>query len=782
MKLPGYAIRIILALLFLVAAGARFATTSGSQYPYFKGESAMNYRDALTVSDRGSGLDRQTNKSNWPEGYRPARVRPVAVEYLTGAAIGVSSWLSDADPRQVTRRFVVYFFSLCVFTLYALTRNLWGSQAAGLLAAFLAAFFPPLVEATNGRELAHTPIALVLVTLHLLSLQRFARGSLWTGGAGMAATVFLLVGAWVVSPYYIVACVVVATLLYPMEPGRRKVLTLVHLLAFLAAAVSFPHARELRLAFSWQASLLVACSAQVYISARTQRLFGWMRGGAFVLAAGAVLTILATPLRAGAGMDLPALKYVFYKIRFLSGPPAAPSLLPDQIRWLWSSDHAAPGAPALIEFFLPFVFFVPAALIYARKHLWEDGDAVTARARWLVTGAAAAIGTLLYLGDRSAVALAALAAIPLAALAARPLERNKKLLGGATAVGALLIVLQLLWPSGRANAALQIAKAFGIAGRDESKVMWVSLENTDRELVRFVATRTSTRDPFLGKPELTALLLTFSGRTSVLLEGASSGQYTRKNTELTGLMYGDEELLYARCRELGIKYVLYSIDYLLDTTRYSPAYAAGAPVVPYRCAAVSMHFYPEALVHFNLVYQNDHHRLFRVTDTQQPLFFTDHPPVYQREILERNGDTYGAFLDRVNQLMLNYADAMRAASGGNFDAALRRLTWCLREAPMFTQARLAVGTTLLDQGKPEEAKGVFLSVVGYAPDNALGLYYAAQTLSQLGENDQALGLLELLFTATKDTELLQRANLLKSIIERGATVAPDGGKSAPAPR
>jgi hypothetical protein len=784
MKLPGYAIKIILVLLFFVAAGARFSTTSGSLYPYFKGESAMNYRDALNVSERGTpgALDQPTTKSNWPEGYRPARIRPAGVEYLTGAAIRTATWLSDADTRQITRRFVVYFFSLCVFTLYALTRNLWGSQAAGLLAAFLAAFFPPLIEASNGREFGHTPFALVMVTLHLLALQRYARGARWTGGVGAAVTTFLLVGSWEIAPYYIVACVAAATLFYPMDPGKRRVLAAVHLAAFLAAAAAFPHARALRLAFSWQASLLAACCVQAYLSPRVGRLSGWTRGVPFVLAACAALTLVITPLRAGAEADLPALKYVFYRIRFLFDRPAAPSLLPDQIRWLWSSDHASPGASTLIGFFLPFLFFVPAALAHGRRHSRGDDPGEAARARLFLAGTAAAAGMLMYAVDRSAVALAAVAAIPLAGLAARPLELGKKLLGGVAAVGSMLIVLQLLWPSGRANAALQLARAFGVAHRDNSQVFWVSLGNTDRELVRFVATRTSTREPFLGKPELTALLLTFSGRTSVLLEGGRSKQHAQKNVDLTALMYGDERPLYQRCRELGVRYVLYSIDYLLDTTRYSPSYLSGVTVVPNGCVSVSMHFTPESLVHFNLVYENDHYRLFRVTDEQEPLFITDHPPVYQGDILERNGDTYGAFLDRINRVMLTYTDAMRASSAGNFDSALRRLTWCLQQAPMFTRARVAVGTTLLDQGKLEDARDVFMSVLGYAPDNTLALYYAAYTLSQLDENDKAIELLQLLSTTTNDRDLLEKADLLKAIIERDApSVAPDGDNPDDAP-
>jgi len=264
-KIPDYAIKIILALVFLCAAGARFASTSASRYVYFAGESAMNYRDALTVSQSPGAnvLDRHTDKSNWPTGYRPARVRPVGVEQFAGAVLKTATWLGGGDTRTIARRLVVFFFSLCVFTVYALTRNLWGSQAAGLMAAALVAVFPPLVEASNGREIGHNTFALVLVTFHLLFLQRIARASgdtapaRWIAGAvGTALTGFALMASWELATHYLAACSTIAALFYPLTAPQRRVIVAAHLAAFIAGAVVLPHSVESRMAFSWPASLL----------------------------------------------------------------------------------------------------------------------------------------------------------------------------------------------------------------------------------------------------------------------------------------------------------------------------------------------------------------------------------------------------------------------------------------------------------------------------------------------------------------------------------------------
>jgi hypothetical protein len=317
-----------------------------------------------------------------------------------------------------------------------------------------------------------------------------------------------------------------------------------------------------------------------------------------------------------------------------------------------------------------------------------------------------------------------------------------------------------------------------VAYRDHTKLLWVSMENTDQELVRFVVTRTSTKDPILGMPEVTALLLTFGGRTSVLLEGGYAKGLSHKRVEMTLLLYGSEDKLYLRCRNKGIRYVLYSIDYLLDTTRYSPSYLAGLPVTPERCVAATMQFAPEALTHFNLVYENDRYRLFRVTDKMEPVFLTDHPPVYQREILELHGDDHESFRERIGRIMLVYSEAGQLAASGSFDAAIARLMWCVQQAPGFTSARVSLGAALLDNGETERAKNVLMSVIQYAPDNPDALYLAADALSRLGENEEALSLLKILYGITRDTKLLDRARLLESLIGQGAS-EPDSGTPEP---
>jgi hypothetical protein len=760
MTLSRYATLTVLALIYVVAVGARLHTGTQTS-PYFHGASAMNYRHAMAVAD-GHSLTASTNKANWPDGYRPAAYRASGVEYFAGYTYKVVHYFSNVDGRVFVRRFVVLLFSLCVFTLYAFVRRLWDCQAAGLLAAGLVAAFVPLVHATNGREFGHTPFAILLITVHALALLDFHRRGKVASGVAAAAVGFLLVAAWELGVYYVAAalCVVVFVGARP-GPGRVWV-TGLHAVAVVSACALLPYLRGTRAAFSWPVVLTVLVAAAEFLPGR----LGRPRRALAVAVATLVLTAILSPLRAGASESVPVVGYAWTRLRFLFAKPTSPQLLPDAIRALWSVDHAPPSAAARLDFFLPLAFFAVGMGLAWRERM------ASRRTALLTTTVAGAAAVVAFALDRSAVALAAVAVLPALASVGVGFRAAARSRAPVVAVGAYLVLAQLVFPYGAANPVFQIEKSSGVALRDPDKFLWVGLEDTDKGLVRFVATRTAVANPFLSSTDLTALLLTFSGRTSVPLPGAIDAGHLERNARLAHAVYEDEAHLYETCRRLGVRYVVYSIDMFLDTTKYSPCYLAGLRDVSPESAAFQMQFHPESLHQFTLVYENEHHRLFKVTPEQQPVFLTDHPPVYQFEVFDRVARDVPAFRQRVIDLMISYHDAREAAYRGEYDVALKKLDWCLEVAPRFTLARIAKGTTLSLAGRFEEARDVLLSVLEYAPDNPNALYHAAYALAALGETDRAREYLDVFFTTAKDKELIEKGRMLKTFIEQGVPVTP----------
>jgi tetratricopeptide (TPR) repeat protein len=386
-----------------------------------------------------------------------------------------------------------------------------------------------------------------------------------------------------------------------------------------------------------------------------------------------------------------------------------------------------------------------------------------------MVGGGAALAALL---DRSLLPVAAPVMIAVAAGAGRSLARSVGRRGTWVAVAALVACAGTLFRNGAPDVAYQLSKVAGWGSRDPHSFLWVSLQNTDRELVRFVASRTSVRESFLAPDDLSALLLAFSGRTIVALPGGLSKAPAERQVELTRVLYRSEEELYQLCHDQRIDYVLYSVDVLLDTGRYSPRYRAGVRSIDPESVAFQMHFEPESLRRFTLLYENDHYRLFDVTGSPQPIFATDHPPFYQPALLAKANRDVEAFRRLAVEIMLTYADAVNARARGNAEGARRRLEWCLLQAPRFSMARLALADALMDLDRYDDARRVVAKLIEYAPDNTQALYYSAYVNAYLGRMDEAKPYLTLLLSLERDPEMLRRARALQAMVEQGIRPRP----------
>jgi hypothetical protein len=302
--------------------------------------------------------------------------------------------------------------------------------------------------------------------------------------------------------------------------------------------------------------------------------------------------------------------------------------------------------------------------------------------------------------------------------------------------------------------------------------VWVSLENTDRELIRFIATRTAVSDAILAPADLSALLLAFSGRTIVELPGATSRAAAERHVALARAMYGDAAGLHRLCRENSIDYVLYSIDVLLDSGRYGPRYLAGVETIDPASVVFQMHFDPASIRNFTLLYENDHYRLFKVTDGPEPVFLTDHPLFFQPEQFVQAGRDLETFRERVVHLMIACAEGVNAGAAGDASGSRARLEWCVKQAPRFTRARMALADALMDLQRYEEARAQVAAVIEYAPDHSLALYYAAYLEVQLERPEAARPYLTLLFAQERDPALLQKARTLQSYIDKQLPIKP----------
>jgi len=351
------------------------------------------------------------------------------------------------------------------------------------------------------------------------------------------------------------------------------------------------------------------------------------------------------------------------------------------------------------------------------------------------------------------------------------LQRRRRVQSGLLAVAVYSALSGVVMAGKSVDIPHQVARAAGVVSLDPATFVWISFENTDRELIRFISTRTSVGESVLAPEDLSAVLLAFSGRTSLQLPGTTSRETSQRHVELTRSLYRDEAALYELCRRELIDYVVYSVDVLLDQGEYSPQSLAGISALDPRSIAARMHFEPESLQHFTLIYENDHYRLFKVTASPQPIFLTDHPLFFQPGLFVRDGRDINHFRDHVIWLMVTYANALNARVRGNAEESATLLDTCTRQAPRFTRARLALADALMDLGRYEAARDQVARVIEYAPDNATALYAAAFVQVQMGNREAAMPFLQLL-AQTGDRAMIEKGSTLQYYLDHNIPLKP----------
>lgn len=762
MTLSKTGVRALLLLLFVGAIWVRWSGLNERLYPYYTGASATHYRHAQLIKDTG-GLPPLDRKTSWPDGYSPGRVGANGVEYATGYLFRAVSLVTDLSLKEFTGLLVIFVFSLSVFALYGLAHSLWRSRAAGLLAGFFVAFSSPLVAASDGREYLHAPFSITLILFQLWALTAYWRKrSPWMLGLSVIVA-FVLLASWDTAAFYLVFVVLVIAAAAPDRKRSRHAIA-GQLLAVLFAGILLPHLRADHFLLAWPVLLLTSASVYTIVGrsllSRSSSLVR-VPAAAWVIGITVVMVIVTRPFAAGGVGMISPVEYWGYRLRFLFAKPDDPFLLSDAARFVWQYNHAPPRALDMLAFFVPFAFLIRPVISSLREFRAQHKLAIWPFLALLVAG------VILYLLDRSTIFALALLWFPLVAVCGFGIRKRLRTMLVPLGATVALMLAQTIMPMARANPTMLLASAFRLSTEPTDSFLWVSVGNADRELVRHLATRTSVRDPMLAPPRMSSFMASFAGRTTVLVPGVLTTTEMNRTLNEMRKYYEEEDELYAVCDAEGIQYVLYSIDLLLDTSKYSMRYEVGLHRVAENSLVYKMHFSPQTLTHFNLVYQNDNYRLFRVTPQMEPLFLTDHPPVYQPSILASSGGDLNRFYDTVIDAMLALQQAFDAQTNGDDEEAVRRFRYCLERAPRYTRAWLGVGDSLFRLGDIEAANAAYGRALENSPENPQALYNAALTLARLGKTDEAKGLLDVLISTSRDRALVEQATELKAVIERG---------------
>ncbi len=753
MKIPRSLINAILLLIFAGAVWIRIDGPQSSSKLYYKGESAMNYRYALMISEKGS-LPEVDQKVSWPEGLSPAKTQARGVEFLTGYLYRFFSYFSDTSFKDFTRGLTVLVFSLLVFVLYRISYKVWRCKAGAVLSSSLVAFSAPVIAATNGGEYTHIPFAVTAMSLHALVLLDRNSKPVPLAAVMQAAASFILMAFWEFAIYYFAATAIFLMLTKVVDHGERIRILITDLVAVLAAGILLPHASAAMILATPPALILYASILAASSKTLTSSRLATAAATAAIVIPGAVLLHIFSIYSPDA---LHGMNCFYQRILHPAGKPADPEELSLLTRYIWTRGSSPPSGYDVWNLFVPLGLMIPALI----DGLRAAGGCVSKKILkiLLIAGAASAI----YLADRAAAGFTAAVLFVIISPVFYSFFSNFRKRIVFIAAGLILMFMQGLPFQGDQDMLSRLGRLAG-AGADKERFNWVGIGNSDLELVEHIAARTSTKDPFLCTPDVSSFLLAFTGRTTALYPGIVTEAASGKLQDMFLPLYGGEEALYEVCKSSGIKYVLYSIDMVLDGSRYSPSYTAAVRSVDRESAAWLMHFFPESLEHLQLVYENDNYRLFKVVEEGGPIFLSDHPPVYQHTIFKEHGNNTANFYQGIIRILSIYAMGANAQSGGNLRSAAGYYLDCLYEAPRFTEARLALGSTWFNLKEFARAKEAYESIIRYSPDDPKALFGAALAASRLNNIDEARSYLDLIFSATSDRYILRKARGLEKIL------------------
>ena len=646
--------RLFIALivaLFCLANVTRFAYRAKLEQPRFEAEGAAHFRYTEMVA-QGRAIPAIDMRAQWPEGLRVFRETSPAMEYLFG---GIWRLIPGAkgDLGSFIRYASAFFFSLAIVPLALLSARLWNNLRAGLFTALLFAVSLPLVARSSGFEFIRENVTFPLLIFHVY----FYIAACAEGRAAFAALsgVFLCaaLASWHGAQFYLMpflAFMLVRFVFVDVRAHERRAARAI-VCAIAAAGVVVPYLREGRFLLSISAALAAAVLAVDIIAprilggtaarpgraARPGKAAGRRGVNPAVAKAIVAALVIAAVILPGivSGRHFAAYSHlfdlVFYKLRYLQKPDD-PRLLPFDARSFWVGPFNSPDLLHLFVFALPLLFLLPGPVAALARRARERDFAAQFALVFLV-----AYFILFLLMQRLEPLFGFFAGVAAGGNALGFLRGSgiRRVVNPAFVVSAAVVAISLFqdfdW-EGRHDYWRGAARALRVPSR-ERFVIYPYAKDVEGDCLAWIRGNIEPDAVVMSLHYLSPPVLTYTGRATNLNDFFESPALRRKAERLLTLLYSDESRLHLFCEEQSSDYLLISCAVGCDATKESPLYQAGLINMPPSCAAYRLIFEPETLTRFDLVYENEMYRLFRVGRGPSARVWPRSPLFYEKDLL-----------------------------------------------------------------------------------------------------------------------------------------------------
>jgi hypothetical protein len=636
---------VLFVALFCLANITRAAYRSRVEQPRFAAEGAAHFRYTEMIAE-GKPIPSLDMRAQWPEGLRVFRETSPAMEYIVGWTYRLIPG-DKPDLASYIRYFMAFFFSLAILPLALISARLWKSIGAGLLTALLFAAALPLVARSSGFDYIRENVALPLIAFHLFFYVSACAG----GGLAMpvlsGVSLFATLASWQGAQFYLVpflAFVLFRAIAVDVAfHERRAARSLV--CAIAAAGAVVPFLRESRLLLSIPAALAAAILAVDLVAprilARRTRRAGRKAepDGSCPRAAKAAIATLAI-----AAVILPGVfsgrhfasyahffDLVTYKLRYLRKPDD-PRLLPFDARAFWVGPFNSPDALHFFVFALPILLLLPGPLSILVHRARQREFAAQLVLAFL------ALFFFLFLLMQRLLPLFGFFAVIAAGGNVLLFLQSRSHRRFATpaflvsiAVLAIFLFQDFGW-EGKRDFWRRIARTLKVPARERFTI-YPGAKDVEGDLLAWIRGNVEPGEVVMSLHYLSPQVLTYAGRATNLNDFFESPGLRRKAERLLASLYSSEEELYRFCEEQSSDYLLASCAVGCDPTKDSPLYQAGLLNMPPGCAAYRLMFEPEKLARFDLVYENEMYRVFRVGRSARARAWPRSPLFYEKDLL-----------------------------------------------------------------------------------------------------------------------------------------------------
>ncbi len=597
-------------------------------------ENAIQYHYAELVS-QGRPIPTFDPKLQSPEGVKVFENLTILMEYPCGALYRLLG-LAGTKVRfhTFTIYFMAFFSALVVFALYLSGRALGFGRLYALLASGLGVFsYVSIGRSIQGflNEDFSLPLFFLAVAFYLNALRK-DRFSLWDG---LLPGLFMSLGlaGWHFARFLLlgfVACACVNLWVFTPDPVQRRrqadVLSSITLICMLASSlVPVLSSRGFFISPAFLLAIGAALGEYIFPVPGNRTVVSQVRGLkpiglALACVAGSVIVSRLLKLE---GDYTHVWSLIWNKLKFFGVKPARPGQLDFPARSLWIE---AFNSPSLRTFFLECFPLIAAAVLGAVFVLKKTFSRPAVRMALFL----AALFFVAYLAIERLGLVAnfflALLAGGLGLAAVQGPARIKRLVPAVFLIAVLAFnSYQGFWIHRTTGYSRLLSAVFH---PDPAGIPNWRINNLD--LVEYVRHESLRGNRFLTRYSVGPLLFAYAGQAIALQPKFEVRNSRERVAEYYRAIYGSEEDLYRLCREWRMDFFLYDLRILLDASRDSDRWVADRLEIKKDCAAFRLHFAPESLRHFELVYQSSSYRLYRVLEPGEAPVLSDFPgsPVY----------------------------------------------------------------------------------------------------------------------------------------------------------